>query len=88
MVTRCFEEMEIGLEEGLCFMAMNKFPSKFYLWNPLVYVLVYIDCHLLNEKYFIDHLSKILGQLTCQYNKTMLIEDFNLTIDNKVSKTS
>ena len=36
-----------------------------------------------NEKYFIDHLSKTLGQLTCQYDKTMLIGDFNLTIDNK-----
>ena len=45
--------------------------------------MVYINCHPLNEKYFIDHLSKTLGQLTCQYNKTMLIEDFNLTIDNK-----
>ena len=36
-----------------------------------------------NEKYFIDHLSKTLGQLNCQYDKTMLIGDFNLTIDNK-----
>ena len=33
-----------------------------------------------NEKYFIDHLSKTLGQLSCQYDKTMLIGDFNLTI--------
>ena len=36
-----------------------------------------------NEKYFIDHLSKILGQLSCHYDKTMLIGDFNLTINNK-----
>ena len=36
-----------------------------------------------NEKYFIDHLSKTLGQLSCQYDKTMLIGDFNLTINNK-----
>ena len=36
-----------------------------------------------NEKYFIDHLSKILGRLTCQYDKTMLIGDFNLTTYNK-----
>ena len=36
-----------------------------------------------NEKYFIDHLSKTLGQLSCQYDKTVLIGDFNLTIDNK-----
>ena len=36
-----------------------------------------------NEKCFTDHLSKALGQLTCQYNNTMLIGDFNLTIYNK-----
>ena len=36
-----------------------------------------------NEKYFIDRLSEILGQLTCNYDKTMLIENFILTIDNK-----
>ena len=36
-----------------------------------------------NEKYFIEHLSKTLGQLSCQYDKTMLIGDFNLTINNK-----
>ena len=36
-----------------------------------------------NEKYFIDHLSKTLGQLTCQYDKTILIGDFNITNDNK-----
>ena len=36
-----------------------------------------------NEKYFIDHLSKASGQFSCQYDKTMLIGDFNLTIDNK-----
>ena len=36
-----------------------------------------------NEKYFIEHLSKTLGQLSCQYGKTMLIWDFNLTINNK-----
>ena len=36
-----------------------------------------------NEKYFIDHLSKISGQLSRQYDKTELIGDFDLTIDNK-----
>ena len=36
-----------------------------------------------NEKYFIELLSKTLGQLSCQYDKTMLIGDFNLTINNK-----
>ena len=30
-----------------------------------------------NEKYFIDNLSKTLRQLTCQYDRTMLIGDFN-----------
>ena len=29
-----------------------------------------------NEKYFIDHLSKTLGQLSCQYDKTVLIANF------------
>ena len=42
-----------------------------------------------NEKYSIDHLSKAVGQLSCQYDKTVLIGDFNLKIDKKkVSKTS
>ena len=36
-----------------------------------------------NEKYFIEHLLKALGQLSCQYDKTILIGDFNLTINNK-----
>ena len=36
-----------------------------------------------SERYFIDHLSKTLGQLPCKYDKTVLIGDFNLTIDNK-----
>ena len=39
-----------------------------------------------NEKYFIDHSSKTLGQLSCQYDKTMLIGDFNLTINSKSLK--
>ena len=36
-----------------------------------------------NEKYFVDHLSKTLGWLSRRYDKTVLIGDFNLTIDNK-----
>ena len=36
-----------------------------------------------NKKYFVDHLSKTLGQLSCQYDTTVLIGDFNLKIDNK-----
>ena len=36
-----------------------------------------------NEKYFIEHLSKTVGQLSFQYEKTILIGDFNLTIHNK-----
>ena len=39
-----------------------------------------------NEKYIIDHLSKPSGQLSCQYDKNMLIGDFNLTINNKSLK--
>ena len=35
-----------------------------------------------NEKYFLDHLSKTLGQFTCQYHKTILTGDFNLTVEN------
>ena len=34
-----------------------------------------------NEKYFIGHLPKTF-QLTCQYDKTILIGNFNLKIDN------
>ena len=29
-----------------------------------------------NEKHFFDNLSKTLGKLTCQYDKTILIGDF------------
>ena len=29
-----------------------------------------------NEKHFFDNLSKTLGKLTCQYDKTILIDDF------------
>ena len=36
-----------------------------------------------NENYFTDHLPKSLGRLTCQYDKTMLIEDLNLAFGNK-----
>ena len=36
-----------------------------------------------NQKYFIDHLSKKLSQLSCQYDKTMLIGGFNSTINKK-----
>ena len=35
-----------------------------------------------NEKYFTDQLSKT-GQVSCQYDRNMLIGDFNLTINNK-----
>ena len=34
-----------------------------------------------NEKYFLDHLLKTLGQMTCQYDKT-LIGNFSLTVEN------
>ena len=36
-----------------------------------------------DDKYFIDSLSKNHDELTCQYNKTMLIGHFNLTTDDK-----
>ena len=39
-----------------------------------------------NKKYFTDHLSKTLGRLSRQYDKTVLIGDFNLAIDNKSLK--
>ena len=35
-----------------------------------------------NNKYFLDHLSKTLGQLAWQYDKTILIGDFDLTVEN------
>ena len=37
------------------------------------------------EKCFIDHSSKALGQLSCKYDKTVLIGDFNLAVDKKKS---
>ena len=33
------------------------------------------------------NLSKMLGELICQYDKTMLIGDYNSTTDNKSLKT-
>ena len=39
-----------------------------------------------NEKYFLDQLSKTLGQFTFQYDKTILIADFNLTFESKKSR--
>ena len=36
----------------------------------------------LNETYFLEALSKILGKLTCQYENIILIGDFNLTVEN------
>lgn len=35
-----------------------------------------------NDKYFLDNLSFILSKLTCQLNNIMLMEDFNLTVEN------
>ena len=35
-----------------------------------------------NKKYFLNHLSKTLGQLTCQFDETILIGNFNLTTKN------
>ena len=40
-----------------------------------------------NGKYFIENLPKNFDELTCQYDKTMFSEDFNLTTDNKNLKT-
>ena len=36
-----------------------------------------------NENYFRDILSKLLSKQTCQYEKVILIGDFNLTVNNK-----
>ena len=36
---KMFPRDRIGLEEGLCFMLMNKFPVKSYLWNPFLWIL-------------------------------------------------
>ena len=38
-----------------------------------------------NEKYLVDHLSKALGQTTCQYDTTILIGNFNLNVENNVT---
>ena len=40
-----------------------------------------------NDKYYIENLPKNFDKLTRQYDKTMLIGDFNLTTDNKNLKT-
>ena len=36
-----------------------------------------------NDKYFLDNLSLILNKLTCQFDKIMLMGDFNLNFENK-----
>ena len=94
MVTRCFERIETGLMGGLMFYVNERIPSKVLSLFELIlleftvknrtWLCVGIDrLPSQNEKYFIDHLSKTLGQLSRQYDKTVLIGDFNLTIDNK-----
>ena len=40
-----------------------------------------------NDKYYIENLPKNFDELTRQYDKTMLIRDFNLTTENKNLKT-
>ena len=79
---------------GLMFYVNERIPSKVLSLFELIlleftvknrtWLCVGIDrLPSQNEKYFIDHLSKTLGQLSRQYDKTVLIGDFNLTIDNK-----
>ena len=36
-----------------------------------------------NENYFLDILSKVLSEHTCQYENVTLIGDFNLVVNNK-----
>ena len=36
-----------------------------------------------NKNNFLDNLSLAINRLTCQYEKFMLISDFNLTIENR-----
>ena len=36
---KMFRKDRTGLEEGLCFMPVNKFPVKFYLENPFLWTL-------------------------------------------------
>ena len=36
-----------------------------------------------NENYFLDNFSLVINRLTWQYENFMLIDDFNMTIENK-----
>ena len=36
-----------------------------------------------NENYFLENLSLALTKMSCDYENVMLIEDFNLTVENK-----
>ena len=61
---------------------------KPYCWNFLLEVsngFVYgvYKAPSQNNKHFLDNLSHNLCRLTCHYDKTMLIGDFNLPIENK-----
>ena len=71
---------------GLMFYVNEQIPSKVLSLESIPMdielILVYRPPSQ-NKKCFIDHLSKTLGQLSRQYDKTVLIGDFNLTIDNK-----
>ena len=83
---------------GLIFYVKEQIPSKSLESIPMDIELILLDFTVKNqrwlcvgiyrppsqnEKYFIDYLSKTLGQFSCQYDKTMLIGDFNLSINNK-----
>ena len=83
---------------GLIFYVNEQIPSKSLESSPMNIELILLDFTVKNqrwlcvgiyrppsqnEKYFIDHLSKTLGQFSCQYDKTMFIGDFNLSINNQ-----
>ena len=104
MVTRYFEGIEISFEGSFFYvnekipckiLSLKSIPTdielillEFTVKNRRWLCIGIYRPPSQKEKYFIDHLSKTLDQLTCQYYKIVLIGDFNLTVDKKVSKIS
>ena len=87
---------------GILFYENEKIPSKVLQRNSTTDEVILLDFSIKglewlcigaykapsqNDKYFIDILPKNLGELTFQYDKTMLIGDFNLTTHNENLET-
>ena len=69
---------------GLMFYINEHIPSKVLSLEsiPTDVELILLELTVKNRRWLCIGIYRPPSQLTCQYGKTMLIGDFNLTIDN------